>query len=354
MTIRWIGAVAVAAAALTPFTAQAQWRGHGHDGRQQGQSENRDGGGFQGPQGVSEQAPRAEPQSQPQRQYRPQYQRPQGAPQVQVQPQQQQQVDTRGAYQGRGRFGGGYAGAGGVQVQQQGQVTGQRYEGQRYEGQRYQGQRTDGQQRYGGRIGERSYGGRYAPNAGQAYGTPGSVGQQSYGSRYGGTTTGSPTVRYGSDGRGYQDRGDAQRGYGQQRAYGTQGYGSQSYGNRGYVQDSRRYRDEDRGRGGHGSWNRSWRDDSRYDWRSYRENYSDRYRLGRYYSPYSNYGYRHYGIGAALLPLFYSERYWIDDPYSYRLPEAYGEYRWVRYYNDALLVDIYSGEIVDEIDNFFY
>ncbi|WP_409574764.1 RcnB family protein [Sphingopyxis sp. PET50] len=33
---------------------------------------------------------------------------------------------------------------------------------------------------------------------------------------------------------------------------------------------------------------------------------------------------------------------------------AYGGYRWVRYYNDALLVDTYSGEVVDVIYDFFW
>ena len=31
-----------------------------------------------------------------------------------------------------------------------------------------------------------------------------------------------------------------------------------------------------------------------------------------------------------------------------------GPYRWVRYYDDALLVDIYSGEVVDVIYDFFW
>ena len=49
-----------------------------------------------------------------------------------------------------------------------------------------------------------------------------------------------------------------------------------------------------------------------------------------------------------------SDRYWIQDPWQYRLPQVYGPYRWVRYYDDVLLVDIYSGEVVDVIHNFFW
>jgi Ni/Co efflux regulator RcnB len=59
-------------------------------------------------------------------------------------------------------------------------------------------------------------------------------------------------------------------------------------------------------------------------------------------------------IGFSLMPLFYSDRYWISDPWTYRLPSAYGNYRWVRYYNDALLVDIYSGDVVDVMYDFFW
>ena len=39
----------------------------------------------------------------------------------------------------------------------------------------------------------------------------------------------------------------------------------------------------------------------------------------------------------------------------YRLPyRAAGHVRWVRYWDDALLVDIYTGEVVDVIHNFFW
>jgi hypothetical protein len=38
----------------------------------------------------------------------------------------------------------------------------------------------------------------------------------------------------------------------------------------------------------------------------------------------------------------------------YRLPYAPPGTRWIRYWNDALLVDVYTGEVVDEIPNFFW
>ena len=107
-------------------------------------------------------------------------------------------------------------------------------------------------------------------------------------------------------------------------------------------------------RGTSRGWNRGWRDDNRYNWSSHRRSHPNVYRLGRYYPPYGGYGYRALGIGFQLDSLFYSSNYWIDDPWSYRLPDVDGPYRWVRYYDDAVLVDIYTGEVVDVIRDFFW
>lgn len=104
-----------------------------------------------------------------------------------------------------------------------------------------------------------------------------------------------------------------------------------------------------------GNWNRDWRHDDRYDWNHYRYSNRNLFHLPRYRAPYGwGYGYRPFGIGSILDDVFFAESYWIDDPYEYRLPEAYGPYRWVRYYNDALLVDIETGEVVDEVDDIFW
>lgn len=102
------------------------------------------------------------------------------------------------------------------------------------------------------------------------------------------------------------------------------------------------------------NWNRDWRRDDRYDWRGYRNANRGIYRLGTYHAPYRNYSYRRLTVGLFLQPLFFGSSYWIDDPWYYRLPATYGPYRWVRYYDDALLVDIYSGEVVDVIYSFFW
>ncbi len=103
----------------------------------------------------------------------------------------------------------------------------------------------------------------------------------------------------------------------------------------------------------HAAWNSSWRSNRSYDWRGYRSRYGSLYNLSNYYDPYRN-GYRRFSIGFNLWPSYYNSRYWLNDPWQYRLPPAYGPYRWVRYYNDALLVNVYTGQVVDAIHSFFW
>jgi len=131
--------------------------------------------------------------------------------------------------------------------------------------------------------------------------------------------------------------------------------------NGGWARDNRDWgrgdRDWDRGnrweRGG--QWDRGWRRDDRYDWNRYRQQNRGLYRLPRYYAPSGwSYGYRRFGVGVRLNSFLFGSNYWINDPFYYRLPEVWGSYRWVRYYNDALLVDIRSGQVVDvEYDIFW-
>lgn len=123
---------------------------------------------------------------------------------------------------------------------------------------------------------------------------------------------------------------------------------------RGYRNDRNWDRNWDRNRD-RGGWNRDWRRDSRYDWARWRNSNRNAFRLPRYYAPYGwNQGYRPFGIGAVLTAGLFAQSYWINDPWAYRLPEAYDDFRWVRYYNDALLVDVYTGEVVDVIQNIFW
>ncbi len=108
-----------------------------------------------------------------------------------------------------------------------------------------------------------------------------------------------------------------------------------------------------RHRGDYSRWTKHWRNDRRYDWRRHRDRNRTTFRVGFYYDPFG-YSYRRYGLGSYLYPSYYRSSYWINDPWEYRLPPAYGPYRWVRYYNDALLVDTWTGEVVDVIHGFFW
>ena len=101
-------------------------------------------------------------------------------------------------------------------------------------------------------------------------------------------------------------------------------------------------------------WDNNWRRDNRYNWSGYRNQHRNVFSVGRYYSPYRNYSYSRLSIGFFLDRGFYGNNYWVNDPWQYRLPEVYGPYKWVRYYDDVILVDIYSGEVVDVIHNFFW
>lgn len=102
------------------------------------------------------------------------------------------------------------------------------------------------------------------------------------------------------------------------------------------------------------NWNRDWRRDPRYNWQDWRRN-NRGYNFGRYYAPRGwNYGYRRFSLGVILSAPLFAQNYWINDPYDYRLPPADGPYRWVRYYDDVLLVDVRDGRVVDVIHDFFW
>jgi hypothetical protein len=100
-------------------------------------------------------------------------------------------------------------------------------------------------------------------------------------------------------------------------------------------------------------WSTNWRHNDRYDWRNWRDRHRSTFRVGIYYDPFG-WDYRPYQIGWRLWPSYYSSRYWISDPWQYRLPYAPPGYVWVRYWDDAILVDRWSGEVVDVIHNFFW
>jgi Ni/Co efflux regulator RcnB len=110
------------------------------------------------------------------------------------------------------------------------------------------------------------------------------------------------------------------------------------------------YRDRTRYSGG--TWSRDWRNDRRYDWRHYRNSHHSLFHIGLYIDPFG-YGYRSFGIGYRLPQSYFGQQYWFD-PALYGLPYPPPGTQWVRYWNDALLVDMYTGEVVDVIQGFFW
>ncbi|WP_241491152.1 RcnB family protein [Sphingomonas sanguinis] len=133
-----------------------------------------------------------------------------------------------------------------------------------------------------------------------------------------------------------EDRDRWRRNYGDWRDHNDQSYG---------FAERRAWADQ---------WNRGWRRDRRYDWLGWRSLNRGAYHLPRYYAPYGGYGYQRFSSGVILEPMFFDQNYWLGDPYAYRLPPAYGSYRWVRYYNDAILVDLRSGLVVDVVYDIFW
>ncbi len=146
-----------------------------------------------------------------------------------------------------------------------------------------------------------------------------------------------------------QDRRFDNRDFRQDRRFDNRGFNSRSFDNRayGYNGGGNYYNNS--------QWNRDWRRNNQYNWQNYRAYNRGIFNLPRYYSPYGyNYGYQRFSIGYTLNSLLFDRRYWINDPYYYRLPEVYGDYKWIRYYGDALLVDLRTCEVVDVVYDIFY
>ena len=101
---------------------------------------------------------------------------------------------------------------------------------------------------------------------------------------------------------------------------------------------------------------RDLRDDRNFqyghdDWRRYRDQRRDLYARGNWNAPFR---YQQFRPGARITPAFYDNRFVIADPWRYHLPPARGYTRWVRHYNDVLLIDYRRGYVVDVVRGFFY
>jgi hypothetical protein len=101
-------------------------------------------------------------------------------------------------------------------------------------------------------------------------------------------------------------------------------------------------------------WDHRWRGNRNYNWADFRRGNHFHFRLGPYFAPYRSHRYSRLQTGFYLDSLFFQPRFFLNNPWSYRLPSVYGPYQWVRYYDDVMLVDIYTGEVVDVIYDFFW
>jgi Ni/Co efflux regulator RcnB len=92
----------------------------------------------------------------------------------------------------------------------------------------------------------------------------------------------------------------------------------------------------------------SWRSDNR-SW--HRPNH--RFRGPSYHRP-SGWYYRRWSFGDFLPSLFWSSQYWISNYAMYDLPPPPPGAVWVRYGDDAVLIDRFTGEVIDVEYDFFY
>lgn len=95
---------------------------------------------------------------------------------------------------------------------------------------------------------------------------------------------------------------------------------------------------------------REARQEYREDWRDYRRDNRAVYARGDWRAPFR---YQRFSEGARIRPGYYGSRYFIDAG-RYRLPPAYGPTRWVRHYDDVLLVNVRTGRVVRVIHGFFW
>lgn len=93
---------------------------------------------------------------------------------------------------------------------------------------------------------------------------------------------------------------------------------------------------------------RAW---GRNDWRDYRGQNRALYARGNWRAPFR---YNQWRPGVRIAPTYYGQRYWINDPYRYRLPAVRANQRWIRHYDDVVLVDYRRGVVVDVIRGFYF
>jgi len=77
------------------------------------------------------------------------------------------------------------------------------------------------------------------------------------------------------------------------------------------------------------------------------------FHYGSYRRP-SGWYYRRWSYGDYLPAMFWAREYWLTDWWLFELPIPPYGYEWVRYGDDALLVNVYTGEVLEVEYGVFY
>ncbi len=96
---------------------------------------------------------------------------------------------------------------------------------------------------------------------------------------------------------------------------------------------------------------REARQEYREDWRDYRTHNRNAFHPGRFNAPFR---YNSFNIGIRLAPQYYGSRYYVNNYGAYRLPAPGYGLRYVRHYNDVLLIDVRTGRVVNVYRNFYW
>jgi Ni/Co efflux regulator RcnB len=110
------------------------------------------------------------------------------------------------------------------------------------------------------------------------------------------------------------------------------------YGDRGDIRDAR-------------GEVREAKQEYREDWRDYRNHNRYAFHPTRFNAPFR---YNSFNIGIRLSPQYYGSRYYVNNYSAYRLPAPGYNLRYVRHYNDLLLVNVRNGHVVNVYRNFYW
>lgn len=101
--------------------------------------------------------------------------------------------------------------------------------------------------------------------------------------------------------------------------------------------------------------NRNQQRPRNFDRRSYQRNFNAHRKFrGGYYNKPRGWYYRRWSYGQVLPFAFFASNYWLNDYYAFDLPVPPYGYEWVRYGNDAILVNTRSGQILQVQYGVFY